>query len=37
MTLNLRKTAWLAAGLFAVLVALLALSATRGFAPDVGH
>jgi preprotein translocase subunit SecD len=35
MTLDLRKTAWLGAGLFLVLAGLLA--AARGFAPDIEH
>jgi len=34
MTLNLRKTAWLAAGLFVVSAGLLALAAARGFVPE---
>ena len=34
MTSNLRKTAWLAAGLFVVSAGLLALAAARGFVPE---
>ena len=34
MTLNLRKTAWLAAGLFVISAGLLALAVARGFVPE---
>src|SRR5262245_44421153 len=34
MTLNLRKTAWLAGGLVVVSAGLLALAAARGFIPE---
>ena len=34
MTLNLRKTAWLGAGLFVVSAGLFALAAARGFVPE---
>ena len=37
MKLNLRKTAWLGAGLCVVLAGLLALASARGFAPDIEH